>query len=158
MSIARRGRGMEGMGRRFSIGLAVAAGLLCTGALDARAAERNLDMLIAVYADEYGLPEELLHRVIKRESNYNPSALFRGNWGLMQIKYATAKSMGYKGPASGLLSAEVNLKYAVKYLAGAYLVAGGNADHAIRLYRRGYYYDAKRKGLIEAAGLKRKKK
>ena len=125
-----------------------------------RAADPNaaLEALIAATAAEYKLPQALLHRIIKRESNYNPSALFRGHWGLMQIKYATAKSMGYRGDPKGLLDAATNLKYGGKYLAGAYLVAGGNAERAGRLYRSGYYYEAKRKGLLEEIGLKTKKK
>ena len=57
------------------------------------------------------------------------------------------------GWAKGLLDAETNLKYAVKYLKGAWLVAAGNADLADRLYQRGYYYDAKRKGLLDETGL-----
>jgi soluble lytic murein transglycosylase-like protein len=52
----------------------------------------------------------------------------------------------------------VNLAFGVKYLAGAYLVADGNSARAIRLYRSGYYYEAKRKGLLEEAGLKPRKK
>ena len=117
-----------------------------------------LEALIAATAAEYKIPPALLHKIIKRESNYNPSALFRGHWGLMQIKYATAKSMGYRGEPKGLLDAATNLKYGGKYLAGAYLVAGGNAERAGRLYRSGYYYEAKRKGLLEEIGLKAKKK
>lgn len=125
-----------------------------------RAAEPGpaLETLIEATAAEYRLPSALLHKIIKRESNYNPSALFRGHWGLMQIKYATAKSMGYRGDPKGLLDAATNLKYGGKYLAGAYLVAGGNAERAARLYRSGYYYEAKRKGLLEETGLKTKKK
>lgn len=73
----------------------------------------------------------------------------------MQIKHATARGMGYDGPASGLFDAETNLKYAVKYLRGAWLVAGGNAKRADRLYQSGYYYDAKRKGMLEETGLGR---
>jgi soluble lytic murein transglycosylase-like protein len=72
----------------------------------------------------------------------------------MQISYATAQSMGYRGPASGLLDADTNLKYGVKYLAGAYLVAGNSADGAVRNYSSGFYYDAKRKGLLEEVGLR----
>lgn len=117
-----------------------------------------LEALIAATAAEYKLPPALLHKIIKRESNYDPSALFRGHWGLMQIKYATAKSMGYRGDPKGLLDAATNLKYGGKYLAGAYLVAGGNAERAARLYRSGYYYEAKRKGLLAETGLKTKKK
>ena len=66
--------------------------------------------------------------------------------------------MGYKGTAQGLLDAETNLKYAVKYLRGAYMVADGNHDLAVRFYARGYYYDAKRKGMLDETGLGRDRK
>lgn len=73
----------------------------------------------------------------------------------MQIKYNTAKSMGYEGPASGLLDAETNIKYAAKYLRGAWMTADSKAQNkeanAVQLYARGYYYDAKRKGLTDVA-------
>lgn len=84
----------------------------------------------------------------------NPSAVHRGNWGLMQIRYNTAKGMGYDGSPTGLLDAETNLKFAVKYLRGAWLVADKDAKKADWLYRTGYYFDAKRKGLLEETGLK----
>lgn len=113
----------------------------------------ELDRLIAKYAALYEVPEALVRRVVKRESTFNPKAYNRGHWGLMQIKHATARGMGYKGPANGLLDAETNLKYAVKYLRGAYLVADGNFDVADRLYQSGYYYHAKRKGLLDETGL-----
>lgn len=104
--------------------------------------------LIKKYAAMYELPESLVHRVVHRESRYNPAAFNRGHYGLMQIKYNTAKSMGFAGSASGLFDAENNLKYAIKYLRGAYLVADRNPDGAVKLYARGYYYDAKRKGML----------
>lgn len=109
-----------------------------------------IDALIAQHAKAHGIPETLVHRVVQRESGYNPRAVNRGNFGLMQIRYATARGMGYRGPESGLLDAETNLTYAVAYLANAYKVAGGNQDRAIRLYAGGYYYEAKRKGLLSA--------
>ena len=114
-----------------------------------------LNGLIEKYAQLYEVPVEFVRRVVKRESNFNPSAYSRGHWGLMQIKHATARAMGYDGPAQGLLDAETNLKYAVRYLAGAWMVASGNPDLADRLYQRGYYYDAKRMGLLEETGLGR---
>jgi len=114
-----------------------------------------VDALIAKYARHYDIPEELVRRVVKRESNFNPKAYSRGHWGLMQIKHQTAKGMGYRGPASGLLDAETNLIWAVKYLRGAYLVAGGDQRKADRLYQSGYYYHAKRAGLLDETGLGR---
>ena len=53
---------------------------------------------------------------------------------------------GYAGPPSGLLDAETNLTYAVRYLAGANRVAGGNADRAVANYARGYYGAARARG------------
>jgi len=114
-------------------------------------ANGNLDLLIAKYASENGVPESLVRRVIKRESGGNPHVVSRGNFGLMQIKLATARSLGYGGGAAGLLNAETNMNYAVKYLAGAYRVAHGNADRAVHYYAAGYYFAAKRKGMTSAA-------
>ncbi|WP_183895455.1 lytic transglycosylase domain-containing protein [Rhizobium skierniewicense] len=109
---------------------------------------QKLSGLITKYATMYNVPEDLVHRVVMRESRYNPNAVNGGHFGLMQIKHATARSMGFDGPASGLFDAETNLKYAVKYLSGAWLVADNDRDNAVRLYARGYYYDAKRKGML----------
>jgi soluble lytic murein transglycosylase-like protein len=57
----------------------------------------------------------------------------------MQIKHATARGVGYRGPASGLLDPETNLTYAVRYLAGAYRAAGGNSRRAVAYYASGYH-------------------
>lgn len=113
-----------------------------------------IDALITKYAALYEIPEALLHRVIKRESRYNPQAYSRGNYGLMQIRYNTAKGMGYAGTPDGLFDAETNIKYGAKYLRGAWMVAENQHDGAVRLYASGYYYTAKRKGLLEETGLK----
>ena len=42
----------------------------------------------------------------------------------------------------------------MKYLRGAWLVADGDRDEAVAWYARGYYYEAKRKGLLEETGLR----
>ena len=115
----------------------------------------DLNQLIEKYATLYEVPVQLVRRVVKRESNFNPGAYDRGYWGLMQIKHATARGMGYGGSARGLLDAETNLKYAVRYLRGAWIVAEGDPDLAVRYYSRGYYYDAKRRGLLDETGLGR---
>jgi soluble lytic murein transglycosylase-like protein len=67
---------------------------------------------------------------------------------MMQIKLATARGLGYTGTAQGLLDPDTNLTYAVKYLAGAYRAANGNPDRAVSYYAGGYYYAAKRQGLL----------
>ena len=110
-------------------------------------ANGNLDALIARHAAANNVPEDLVRRVIKRESGGNPRVVSAGNYGLMQIKLATARSMGYTGNAAGLLDADTNMTYAVKYLAGAYRVANGNTNRAVHYYAAGYYYAAKSKGV-----------
>lgn len=117
-------------------------------------ARGSLDGLIAHYSIQYQVPEALVRRVIVRESGYNPAARNGPYYGLMQISHATARGMGFSGEAAGLLDAETNLRYAVRYLAGAYMTAGGNHDRAVQFYARGYYYDAKRLGLLQKSGLR----
>ena len=118
----------------------------------------GLHALIAQHAKANGIPEDLVHRVIKRESRYNPRAIGRGGtMGLMQIKHGTARALGYSGSASGLLSRETNLTFGVRYLAGAYKVANGDPGRAIAFFARGYHYDAKRKGLHTALASKKAK-
>ena len=132
---------------------AMAAVAPATGKVAARSPE--LDALIARYADHHEIPVDLLRRVVNRESTFNPAARNGPYWGLMQILPQTARTMGYSGAPEGLLDAETNLKYAGRYLRGAYITAGGDHDLAVRYYSRGYYYDAKRKGLLEETGLGR---
>jgi soluble lytic murein transglycosylase-like protein len=114
----------------------------------------ELQALISASAKEHGIPESLLHRVIRRESNYNPGARNGPYYGLMQILPQTAATMGYRGTPAGLLDAETNLRYAGRYLRGAWLVADGSEERAVMWYARGYYYEAKRRGLLEETGLR----
>lgn len=114
----------------------------------------ELRHLINKYAAEYQVPVDLVQRVVIRESTHRPGARNGPYYGLMQMLPATARGMGYQGSASGLLDAETNLKYGVKYLRGAYLVAGGDRDAAVKWYSRGYYHEAKKKGLLDETGLR----
>src|SRR5579863_6844476 len=105
-----------------------------------------LDGMAAAQASANGVPVSLVNRVIKRESGGNPRAVSRGNYGLMQIRLGTARAMGFSGSAAELLDPQVNMTYAVRYLAGAYRAAGGNESRAVALYASGYYYQAKAQG------------
>jgi soluble lytic murein transglycosylase-like protein len=120
--------------------------------------DHTLDAHIARHAAANGVPIELARRVVKRESGGNPRAVSKGNYGLMQIRLGTAQAMGYRGNAQGLLDAETNMTYAMRYLSGALRAAGGNHDRAVALYARGYYPEAKKMGFSpydppRAAGL-----
>jgi Transglycosylase SLT domain len=102
------------------------------------------EKLVATHAKANLVPEALVHRVIVRESKYKPDLIGRGGTiGLMQIKLATARGIGYKGDSEGLRDPDTNLAYGVKYLAGAYRAANGDHDRAVHYYASGYYQAAK---------------
>ena len=107
-----------------------------------------LEERIAYYARVYAVPERLVRRVIQKESGYRLAAHHGQIWGLMQLRLETARGMGYRGPVRGLLDTDTNLKYGIAYLSNAYLVAGGDEDRALALYTSGYFYEARRKGLL----------
>ena len=114
----------------------------------------ELRVLINKYADLYEVPRPLVHRLAIRESTHRPWARNGPYYGLLQILPATARSMGHQGSPESLLDAETNLKYAVKYLRGAWLLADGSHDEAVKWYSRGYYYEAKRRGMLVETGLR----
>lgn len=123
-------------------------GLLATLLLCASAnaqSRAQYEAMVATEAQANLVPEELVHRVIVRESKYHPQLIGRGGAiGMMQIKLATARGVGYTGTAEGLRDAATNLKYGIKYLAGAYRAANGDFDRAVHYFAAGYYYVAKR--------------
>lgn len=101
--------------------------------------DRKYGHLVARYARAYGVPVELAHAVIKVESNYRPNVRGRaGEVGLMQIKPATARMMGYSGSTKGLYSPETNIKYGMKYLAKAHKLGGGTTCGTILKYNAGH--------------------
>ena len=113
---------------------------------EARAQSRaQYESMVAAHASANNVPEALVHRVIVRESKYHPNLVGRGGTiGLMQIKLATARGLGYTGDAAGLRNPDTNLAWGTKYLAGAYRAANGDHSRAVHYYASGYYYAAKR--------------
>jgi soluble lytic murein transglycosylase-like protein len=116
----------------------------------AQAQRAQFEELVATHAKANAVPELLVHRVILRESRYRADLVGRGGTiGLMQIKLATARSLGYQGDATGLREPNTNLTYGVKYLAGAWRTANGDRIKALRYYSSGYYQAAKRQRLAQ---------
>src|SRR6516162_6623240 len=62
------------------------------------------DGLIAAQAEANGVPVSLIHRVIMRESRYNPRAVSGGNYGLMQIRLGTSYGVWRLGRGPALSS------------------------------------------------------
>lgn len=160
---------MSAFARRAALVLVVAALAACGASPDPaarRAAEApavagapasasDLHALADRVADRKGVPRDLVHRVIRRESGYNPAARNGPYIGLMQIHPQTARTMGFRGAPEELFDPETNLTYAVRYLRGAWIVADGDRDRAVMWYARGYYYAARDRGLLEVTGLRR---
>lgn len=106
--------------------------------------------IVSRYASAYGVPVSLAHAVIQIESNYRPGMIGRaGEIGLMQIKPATARMMGYSGSAKGLHNPETNIKYGMKYLGMARDLGGGTTCGTILKYNAGH--GAKRMNPISSA-------
>ena len=134
----------------FAASLAAVVGL--SFAQTVSAGQTDYAELVATHARANGVPEALVHRVIMRESRYQPQLVGRGGTiGLMQIKLATARGLGYTGDAAGLRDPNTNLTYAVKYLAGAYRAANGDHHRAMAYYASGYYAVAKRQRLAHGS-------
>ncbi len=113
-----------------------------------------LRALINDYAAFYDVPAPLIHRVIDRESDYRVDARNGPYWGLMQMLPETARTMGHRGPPSELLDPDIHLRYAVKYLRGAWLLSDGDYDTAVMWYARGYYYEARDRCMLVETGLR----
>ena len=83
--------------------------------------------LIRKAAAKHGVPANIAKAVVEVESNFNPRARGRaGEVGLMQIKPATARGIGYRGSTKALYDPETNLEWGMKYLAGAHERANGD--------------------------------
>ena len=98
----------------------------------------NYDSLIASYAAENGVPLSLAHAVVEHESGYNARARGAGTVGLMQIKPATARGIGYRGLAAGLYDPATNLEWGMRYLGEAYRLGGGDTCGAAMRYQGGH--------------------
>jgi soluble lytic murein transglycosylase-like protein len=85
------------------------------------------------------MPPDLADAVAFVESSYNPRAVGSvGEVGVMQIRPQTAAMLGYKGDETVLFQPEVNVRYSVTYLAGAWRKADGDVCRTLMKYRAGH--------------------
>lgn len=95
--------------------------------------------LISHYAAQNGVPVNLAHAVVFSESTYRAHATgAAGEVGLMQLRMATARMVGYKGSRKGLYDPETNIKYGMKYLGQAHKLGGGTTCGTILKYNAGH--------------------
>ena len=108
-------------------------------AIVAPAGSSSFDTLIAARAAAHGVPLELAHAVVRVESNYDAGVTGRaGEVGLMQIKYQTARGLGYTGTRAALYDPATNLEWGMRYLSGAHRLAGGSLCGTLAKYQGGH--------------------
>lgn len=100
------------------------------------------DRLVALVdreAKANGVPVALARAVVRIESNWNVRTTGRaGEVGLMQIKHQTARGVGYTGTRAALYEPATNIKFGMRYLAGAYRLAGGDTCGTVMRYQGGH--------------------
>ena len=115
--------------------LLVAIALLCT-LITPAAARYVTDGQVAASAKRYGVPLSVARAVIRMESGGRCDARGRnGELGPLQIKPATARGIGYRGPVSGLRSCGAGLDMGMRHLAMA-LRRGSVAFHNAGIHAR----------------------
>ena len=78
----------------------------------------GISRIVRKTARKFNIPSRLVFAIVQVESGGNPRAVGRaGEIGLMQIKPATAKMMGYDGSDEGLFHPETNIFFGTSYLA-----------------------------------------
>ncbi len=108
------------------------------------ASARNTDhapilALVDKHATLLGLPVAFARAVVRIESNYNPKATGRQREvGLMQIKYETARGIGFTGTREELYEPDTNLRWGMKYLATAWKLGGSTPCGAVMKYQGGH--------------------
>ena len=112
---------------------------MTTGSVPSAMGSTKYSTIISSYASSYGVPVALAHAVVRVESNYRPEMTGRaGEVGLMQIKYSTAQGLGYTGTRQALYNPETNIRWGMKYLAGAHKLGNGTTCGTILRYNAGH--------------------
>ena len=94
--------------------------------------------LIKGMAPKYGVPTWFALRIAKVESGYNPNIRgAAGEYGVYQMKCATAKGIGFSGNCSQLLNASTNVQYGLKHLQMAMKLSHGNLRMAASKHNGG---------------------
>ncbi|MEM6464486.1 MAG: lytic transglycosylase domain-containing protein [Pseudomonadota bacterium] len=139
LTIASHAEAKETNSTKIRVDLGILASLRSPSAEPAFERHPQFTPLINRYARKNGLPLDLAHAVVRIESNFDPQARGRaGEIGLMQIKLATARLMGYRGSKTDLYDPETNIKYGMKYLGKAHELSGGTTCGTILRYNAGH--------------------
>ena len=106
----------------------------------------TIAVIFTAYSVQFGLPEGLLSALCYVESNHNPAAIHHDDGGgdslgICQVKYKTAKWLGFKGTPEQLLRPEINIKYAAAYLKYQHKRYDNSLQKAVVAYNKGHADD-----------------
>ena len=94
--------------------------------------------LIKDLAPKYGVPTWFALRIAKVESGYNPNTRgAAGEYGVYQMKCATAKGIGFSGNCAELLNSTTNVRMGLKHLSMAMKLSKGNLKLAASKHNGG---------------------
>lgn len=109
--------------------------------------ENDFDPIVETAATAWDVDAALIKAIIGAESEFNPNAyraepqIGDASYGLMQLLYQTAKSLGYTGSTDGLRDPTTNIRLGTRYLADLTKQAsqrGYGVDSAISAYNAGF--------------------
>lgn len=104
----------------------------------ARYSAREVQQMVVIEARAQGVPVDFAVAIARHESRFKCSAIGAANErGVMQIKPATARGIGYKGPSNGLNDCRTGVYWGMKYLRMAIDEAKGDLQRAAFLYNAG---------------------
>lgn len=123
-------RSLKKKSRASDTALAIPAGSTARG--------NDVVGLIQSMAPAHGVPTWFALRIAHVESNYKPHVRgAAGEYGVYQLKCATAKGIGFSGNCSQLLDARTNVKWGLKHLSLAIGKSRGNLKLAASKHNGG---------------------
>ncbi|MBT9290142.1 transglycosylase SLT domain-containing protein [Prosthecodimorpha staleyi] len=98
--------------------------------------------LIQREAEALKVPPKLALAVFETESGLDAGKRGPdGRVGVTQVSYRIATALGYKGSAKALAEPETNIRWGMKYLAGAYRRADGDICRTTMKFQGGHYVE-----------------
>lgn len=123
-------RSLKKKSRTTDTALAIPAGSTARG--------NDVVALIQSMAPAHGVPTWFALRIAHVESNYKPNIRgAAGEYGVYQLKCATAKGIGFSGNCAELLDARTNVKWGLKHLSLAIGKSRGNLKLAASKHNGG---------------------